>query len=408
MPAKYDDQRPAFLWSEEKIEQNINDHPLASKLPANTNSDHPTLHPGSETFHELVTSSEHGTCFSDWTDTDRPALSFHIVSFDDATLLTISWSHVFLDALGRQYLLKAWIAVLDGREEDVPDFLPLSVDPAEAVAQGGDPRQHVLFALALNGLWFALFVAGYIYELIIHSKEATHMVCCPGPWVDRIREEAMHEVHDKYSDGADTFLSHGDVLLAWWAKTATAAQNLSASQPVNIMNVTNCRGIYPEHLPAAEDSAYTGNAATTTSTLVTAGELQNISVGNLALRLRRDLQMQRSPEQTRHFVAWQIESKKRYGRLPLTGSWSQLMMAWSNWHRGRFFDVDFSSAVKAVGTPLEKRANKLGRPSFILPNGHTNGLSLRNGGPLIGRDAKGDWWLQSTLRAEAWGKLHLR
>lgn len=74
----------------------------------------PTLFPGSDVFHELVTALGHATKFSSWTETDLPALCVHVVSFADATLLTLSWSHVFLDAIGRQSLLKAWIAVLNG------------------------------------------------------------------------------------------------------------------------------------------------------------------------------------------------------------------------------------------------------------------------------------------------------
>ena len=85
-------------------------------MPSTTQPDLkcPTLFPGSEFFHELVTCPGHVIAFSSWTETDLPALSVHIVSFADATLLTLSWSHVSLDAMGRQSLLKAWTAVLNG------------------------------------------------------------------------------------------------------------------------------------------------------------------------------------------------------------------------------------------------------------------------------------------------------
>jgi hypothetical protein len=32
-------------------------------------------------------------------------------------------------------------------------------------------------------------------------------------------------------------------------------------------------------------------------------------------------------------------------------------------------------------------------------------MSLRNAGPLIGRDANGDWWMQTVLRAGAWARV---
>jgi hypothetical protein len=381
-------------------------HPVASTIPRPSDLKRPSLFPHAEHFHDLVTRPGHASVFSDWIDSDLPALSVHVVSFDDATLLTISWSHVFLDALGRQSLLQAWTSVLDGREEDVPAFMPFHVDPAHAIARGGDPKKHIMSHYALTGIWFAMFVVGYLYELFVHSAEAGRMICIPGPWVENLREQAIANVLASGYSKNDLFLSHGDVLLAWWAKTSTTAQRLGSSQPVNIMNVTNVRGLFPDLLPdkgAAE--VYTTNAALTANTFVTCGELKSMSVGALALHVRQDLQTQRTSEQVRHFVAWQLESMKKIGRSPLLGSWNQILLAWSNWHRARLYDVDFSAAVVRPGLPLESRSNKLGQPSFILPNGHANGMSLRNAGPLIGRDANGDWWMQTVLRAGAWARV---
>jgi hypothetical protein len=381
-------------------------HPIASTIPRPSDLKRPSLFPYAEHFHDLVTRPGHASIFSDWIDSDLPALSVHVVSFDDATLLTISWSHVFLDALGRQSLLQAWTSVLDGREEDVPAFMPFHVDPAHEIARGGDPKKHIMSHYALTGIWFAMFVVGYLYELFVHSAEAGRMICIPGPWVENLREQAIADVLASGHSKNDLFLSHGDVLLAWWAKTSTTAQRLGSSQPVNIMNVTNVRGLFPDLLPdkgAAE--VYTTNAALTANTFVTCGELKSMSVGALALRVRQDLQTQRTSEQVRHFVAWQLESMKKIGRSPLLGSWNQTLLAWSNWHRARLYDVDFSAAVVRPGLPLESRSNKLGQPSFILPSGHANGMSLRNAGPLIGRDANGDWWMQTVLRAGAWARV---
>jgi len=362
----------------------------------------PALFPGSDFFHDLTTKPGHATQFSSWTETDLPALSVHIVSFDDATLLTLSWSHVFLDAMGRQSLLKAWIAVLDGREDDIPPFVPFHIDPAASIAQGGEPDSHVLYKCVLTGFWFALFVFSYMYEILVHSAEASRMICCPGPWVENLRQQAIADVLASGHNDKNVFLSHGDVLLAWWTKVSTAAQNLSTNQPINIMNVANLRGLFPDRLPENSEAVYLSNAAISANTFTTSGKLASMSVGELALRLRQDLQAQRTPEQARHLVAWQHESKKQYGRLPLVGSWNQLTVGFSNWHRARFFDMDFSGAVLRPGTALESRANKLGQPSLILPNGHANGFSVRNVGPLMGRDAAGNWWMQSMLRTGAW------
>jgi hypothetical protein len=405
IPKRYSYERPGFSWSQEVFDQRIGDHPLAARIPTSLDLKRPTLFPSSEIFHDLVTSSGHATKFSDWTETDLPALSIHVVSFEDATVLTLSWSHVFLDAMGRQGLFNAWIAVLNGREDEVPPFVPLRIDPAHDIAQKGFAKAHVLYSYALTGFWFVLFVFGYVYEMLMHPAETGRLICLPGSWVENLRQQAIADVVAYGCVDDRFFLSHGDVLLAWWAKVTVAAQNLSSSQPINIMNVTNFRGLFPDNHLAADGAVFTSNANCSTNTLITSDQLAHISVGDLALRLRDDLQRQRTPEQASHLIAWQIESNRKYSRLPLVGSWNQIMLAWSNWHRARFFDLDFSAAVVRSGTPLESRPNKLGQPSLILPNGHTNGMSIRNAGPLVGRDPNGDWWLQFVLRDNAWTQV---
>lgn len=65
----------------------------------------------------------------DFLYSDHPQLYVKIVSFQDATLLSISWPHTFFDGMGMAVLFKNWIAVLEGREADVQPFHGYDVDP---------------------------------------------------------------------------------------------------------------------------------------------------------------------------------------------------------------------------------------------------------------------------------------
>ena len=65
--------------------------------------------------------------------------------------------------------------------------------------------------------------------------------------------------------------------------------------------------------------------------------------------------------------------------------------------------MDFSAAVTKPGVKLEERKNKLGCPSYINYTGQMTGM--RNSGQLLGRDANGDWWMQWTLRTDAWSPV---
>lgn len=67
---------------------------------------------------------------------DEPQLSLHVVSFADATLVSLSWPHTFLDAMGRHELLTAWTAVLEGRDGDVKALHGVDQDPFVSFGTG--------------------------------------------------------------------------------------------------------------------------------------------------------------------------------------------------------------------------------------------------------------------------------
>jgi hypothetical protein len=140
-------------------------------------------------------------------------------------------------------------------------------------------------------------------------------------------------------------------------------------------------------------------------TLTTVGDLEKMSVGELAARVRADLKTQRATKQAKSMVAWQLDCFRKGTRFPTVGSWNQIIFSWSNWSRARFYEVDFSSAVTKRGPDVIDRKTKLGQPGFIMNRGHGDGISTRNGGPLIGQDANGDWWVDWVMRAEAWPEV---
>lgn len=404
IPQCYDEQKPAIVWSHDDRQQSIRENELARRLPEYAKALHPTLYEDASAFESLVARPGRPTKLEQWIEQGHPGLSVHVVSFTDATLVTLSWNHVFFDALGRQDFLLAWQAVMNGKDDEVPTFIPYEEDPLVCLAQDADPRDHVLYGLALTGIWFVLFVMSFIYEVVVHSKEAGRMVRFPKAWVDNLREEAMAELRTKGVAEKDVFLSHGDVLLAFWAKITLAAQRLRPSQPLYMINAMNLRGASDE-VPVPGKVAYIGNAAMGSITMSTAAEIEKLSVSELASRIREDLRRQRAPDQVKAQVAWQLQCYMKGARAPMAGRWNQLVFSWSNWSRAKFFDVDFSSAVVKAGLPDNKRSTKVGQPSLVMNGGHTNGISLRNGGPLIGQDANGDWWANWVMRAEAWPQV---
>lgn len=107
VPASFDrDRRPAVAYHHQRFDTSIHEHPVAAALPpfaeaaSQTGADDvPQPVPGNpDDFLNLMRKDGDPTTLEDYLDSDRPLLGLHVVSFDDATLLTLSWSHVVLDA----------------------------------------------------------------------------------------------------------------------------------------------------------------------------------------------------------------------------------------------------------------------------------------------------------------------
>ena len=357
-------------------------------------------------------------------------MSLHIVTFTDATVVGLSWSHTLLDAMGRHLLQRAWTAVLEGREQDVPPFQGYYDDPITPVVDQTPPEQHVLYDHLLSGLGLFVFVMYMILEFVWWPKQSSRIILLPGPYVQDLRQQALQDLHAKAKgeeddvDDREPFVSEGDIIFAWLARKTIQALHPSPTTPVNLTLILNLRGDNSSSastfLPPEE--AYIGNAALASTTLTTAGDLlHDEPLSQTADRIRKNLEIQRTPANIRAFLSLHHrEVRMKGGHSPLFGPPNQLMLSLSNWHRGRFFEQDFSAAAAAAAAVVSKddggvsssspkatttttRAEKIGRPSFVGVTGHENGFRVRNAGPCLGRDAKGDWWVSWALRDEAWG-----
>ncbi|GAB1735136.1 hypothetical protein NU219Hw_g204t1 [Hortaea werneckii] len=424
VPAEYTAERPPFSFTRVNTGISIEEHYLARRIPRNSSgSRKPVLFEDAAHFRELIYSPDTPTKLEDWLYTDLPPLSLHIVTFTDATVVGLSWSHTLLDAMGRHLLQRAWTAVLEGREHDVPRFQGYYEDPiapqAVVVDDQTPPEQSVLYDHLLSGFSFVLFVVYMILEFVWWPKQSSRTILLPGPYIQDLRQRALQDLQEAKQEGKDDdrdpFVSEGDIIFAWLARKTIQALRPSPRTPRKKKKKKKKK----------KEAVYIGNAALASITLTTAGDLlHDKRLSQTAARIRRDLEMQRAPDNIRALLALHRREVYTKGRSspPLFGPADQLMLSLSNWHRGRFFEQDFSAAAAgtegACGdggdsgrslepttttTTTQRRAEKIGRPSFVGVTGHENGFRVRNAGPCLGRDAKGDWWVSWALRDEAWG-----
>ncbi|RHZ55803.1 uncharacterized protein CDV56_102415 [Aspergillus thermomutatus] len=402
IPAQYDAKRPGFNYTVVKYPMGINEHPLAASFPQATGQ--PSLLGDPAVLSSVCLSADCPKRIEDWLYSDRPQLVIDVVSFGDATLLTVTFMHTLMDAMGLASFLKAWTAVMNGQEDQVPTFQQVGEDPAARFTDRTPADAYVNSAFLLTGLRMLVFVACYVFELIWHRGHNERVICIPGHYVDQMRNQALHELAEQNKEQPAPFLSESDVLLAWWLKALIRALNPSPGRMVSILNVFDIRSTALQESPST-NTAFITNAALVSITFLRSHQILREPVSFVASHIRRSLVQQRTLPQIEACFALHKAASEKHDHPPIFGEPTSLLVCCSNWHRGRFFEVDFSSAVLTPGIALKDRVHPLGRPSCVIPTQHLGGLALRNVGPIIGKDVAGNWWLSCTLRTSAWSGI---
>jgi hypothetical protein len=124
--AAFDAKRPGFAYTHVKHNMSTEKHLLASRIPRPTNQ--PSVYTDLNTLADLAHRSDAPEKLDDFLCSDEPQLSLHIVSFEDATIVSISWLHTFLDATAMVAVLNAWVLVLNGCEAEVPPICNFDTD----------------------------------------------------------------------------------------------------------------------------------------------------------------------------------------------------------------------------------------------------------------------------------------
>ncbi|PYI00200.1 hypothetical protein BO71DRAFT_479018 [Aspergillus ellipticus CBS 707.79] len=416
MPDRYDAQYPGFTYSTTTHSGYLNtsSDACAPALPRKPKIRYPTIfQPAASNLDAILHRPDSPTKLEDWIYTDRPQLNIHIATFADATLVTLTWLHTLMDASGRASLLKAWSAIVCGREHTVPPFHGFSDDPlADVTAK--PPLEWFIrlpwLLIAIQWLFPVLTWIRALCELVRYPAYETRLVCVPGAMVTGMREQAMQELAAGDTSAAAAaanppFVSESDIIVAWWSHCILRCGRPSCDQPITILNNFNIRAVFPGRFPPS--AAYIGNAWLMAYTNLRCGQVLGQPVSHLALKIRKSLLDQRSKEQIYDYAYVQREGiRSAKGGFLSSMGLADSVIHCSNWHQARFFDVDFSAAVVGSGGDDDSRRDPaFGRPSLIIPTVHCRWPSMMNLGSVIGKDAGGDWWLMWQLKKGVWREM---
>jgi len=387
VPEQHDQKRPAFAYSCVEHNQKIREHPVAGQMPYAEASPHvfEVLDDRDNTFCDVG----HPRRIEDWLNTDRPALSMHIVVFLDATLVTLTFPHVIADALGIVGIYQAWTAILNGRDNEIPPFVGFDEDllgslvenvPA-AQGSGGSPRT---------------------VESVEHHvppAEKGKTVQIPGSCIRKLKEQAMKDLYDQTGD-RKLFVGESDVLYAWWARTHVSVVTPPPNQAITLFNVVNFRGHAEDLL--SNDKVFVGNATAMCSTRLTCDQLLERPLWQVARQIRESL----TELQTKEGILSIASGQKRYG-TPTGDPPGNIgfPLALTNWNKAGFYKLDFGGAVVRNGPTLETKGAGQCCPSYFEIVTHDEGTALRGGGIVMGKDNNDNWWIDWYIQKELWPAL---
>ncbi|KAF3018006.1 hypothetical protein E8E15_006283 [Penicillium rubens] len=404
IPAHFDASRPAFSMTNAQHETSIADHPLGARIPHTTGT--PAIFPSPDELSPLLRSADAPKHIDDWTYSDRPQLCIHVITFSDATVITITWLHTLADVMGMTTILNAWTALLQGNREAIPKLQGFRSDPLTQLGQRTPAEKYMHFNRVFGRKEFLWFIGLNIFDRLWYRQEERRTICIPATCLRSLRQQASSEISATSSSEGGTvpFVSESDVLLGWWVRSLYGALGLRTDQTILVNNALNLRTSLHESF-MSKDSAYMGNALCMSPTFLQGQQIADEPLGQIALRIRESVAEQRTPEQVEAMTALQMQTMEKTGYLALVGDPRMMLLSCSNWHKARLFDMDFSPAVlQSSAQSSSQNTQKKGKPSYVNGVQHSEN-SFRNVLSVIGKDAGRNWWLTGVLRTDAWAHV---
>ncbi|KAJ5986654.1 hypothetical protein N7451_011019 [Penicillium sp. IBT 35674x] len=429
VPHVFTADRPAVNFNHQEFHVSINEHPLASRLPAPT-SDFLSVQSGPPDFRELAVPSNAPVCLNDYLASDHPQLTLNVVSFTDATVVSLNWPHITADAMSLRDLAVAWSLVLAGRESDIPPMLSSGDDPMAAL--GKDSlflETHILGKLQVKGWRFFIWGLRFLFDLLWWRKMETRTVFLPRRVVSQLRNDALtsllrNSVNDMTTEDRLPFISDGDVVTAWMCLIAASALlPLKSLRTVGISNAFDLRSRLPSIFPVKqEEGSYVQNAVFPCWTNIKVRELigETDALGVAALEIRNSIKTQTTEAQVHALARLTRVSLEKTGLPPMFGDTSSFLITASNWSKARLFElVNFGPAVQPQdawkGQRCTKKTGSASRAAKCNPvYYHVDNVSPNN---MLARNAfffactpNGDHWVNGCFPIAVWqaieGKLN--
>lgn len=423
VPESFTYNRPAVQFSNEEFDLDMEEEPRVWKLPRSDSTGKPSLHDGPPAFRYLTKRPDMPTQFSDYVDKDEPMMSMHVASFNDGTLVTVTWPGVVTDMMGMHGFIQAWCEVLGDREDNVPEVMGAHKDPMRSLGRLKLRENYVFAGAHLQGFQFLQSMYYSLMDKWTHGEMESKTLCLPASSMAKLKREAGVS-----SSSEKQLISEGDILTSWLARQACSILPISSDRPVTVLIPFEARSklpmVFPQHTDMEQESwgemcrpnpVYLGNATFTAHLHIPGSALLSAPIGEVAYATRAAILRQTTEPQIKA-ASREIRHQQEAGgflgnmRLPLKYTTPDSMMVTvSNWTKMNVFDTfDFSPAVinKNIRVAAGSMTGlKAGKPTYNHIDVLTPSMGDRNKFHISGKDHRGNTWITGRMAAAGWEAL---
>ncbi|OLN97802.1 hypothetical protein CCHL11_02482 [Colletotrichum chlorophyti] len=400
IPESFTPSRPAVHYTTEPNPSSLESHPLSSTIPPSSSA--PQILDTPETLHSLLAGPEAPTSFADYIYTDRPALSLHIITFTDATFVTVTYPHSITDGMGRRALVENWSRVLASRPDAVTPLADFALDPMAAAALASNPAHTEPFLWEhkrLRGWGVVRFTLGVLWYLLTNRIRQRN-IHIPAPSLAALRQRAEADLSDTQTGR----LSDGDILTAWLVRLACSHIPETASKPISISSALDLRGrLREEDMPT--NVAYVSNVVAYNWTNTTALGLLHGTFGSAVALIRNSVRSQLTDAQI------YASTRLTYNAVAESGSTNQFaepdgfVVSVSNVSKARFHEaIDFGPAVVE---PEGRDAERVTPRGKIVWQCNTPRMQMHP--PCLiyiqGKNHAGDYLAQMLVSEKTWRRI---
>ncbi|KAL3463678.1 hypothetical protein BJX64DRAFT_256708 [Aspergillus heterothallicus] len=402
IPAEFTAERPAISFAHVDHGIPAAEHPAASKIPK-PDTQQPAIVGDPDALEGLAWEPGYKpNGINDYLTSDIPVLGLRVNSFTDSTIVTLQWQHVTFDALGMQYVVEGWSAMLWGREDEIPTPCGIDADPFDVLATGSRApgEEHVLKDRKVGWGGILKWGLGYGVDMVLRAKE-NRMVCIPETFWRTQHEKALGELRAEAiqsgEDPSKVFLTENDILTAWILRCTVGEMQAQPDRTVAASIAMSLRKAFEGDLiPPSNENPYVGNAFGWANVLVPAGEITSKPLSWLARQVRHAINSQGTRAQ--HEAYYEMVRMSGTG-LPIVifGDGGMAQIGFSNWDKAGLFRLDFAPAR------VEQNVTGPCVPSYVQEN--HGPVKPADGFFILGKDARGNYWASACKVKGQWAKF---